>query len=272
MSTVRKLVDKNGTPLAAGDQVRFHSSRGSVMKAVVESSSRFGVMAEIRIGQDPFPTMVDHRQLVAVKRGRNDMPTRSAPATSAKELRRTAKSLRIEGWEEMSREELAEAIAENGTNGDSEVEAPPARRARKATKATAKKAPRKSTRTATATTRTAKKAPAKKAAAKKAAGAKKAAPRPPADPDTQNPFRPSTNLWYLAEALIKGGKRSTLVKQLRPKLKFAPRVQKEKDFDVDFEIDKRLKVVSYVLAKDYGFERILEGRGVDSFIQATPPA
>jgi hypothetical protein len=283
MTSVTVLTDMHGNRLRSGDQVRFHSSRGSVMKAEVGAGKLLGVMTEVVIGKDPFPTMVDHRQLEAVgANGRMTMPRSASASTapSARELRRQAKNLRISGWEEMTREELADAIAEHG-GADSNGEAAAPARARKATKRTAKRTSRRENSDgddsdgdapAKRTARKATKA-TKKRTAKKAPAAKKrtAAPRPPANVDTPNPYRPGTNLYYVTEALMRGGKRSALVRLLKPKLKFSPRVQSEADWDVDAEIDKRLKVIAYELANKHGFSRVQEGRGVDAFIKATPP-
>jgi hypothetical protein len=243
------------------------------MKAVVDDGKLLGVMTSVVIGQDPFPTMVDHRQLTAVgSNGRNKMP-RSAPATepSAKDLRRQAKNLRIEGWEEMGREELTAAIAEQSDNGDA-APAPAlkaTKTAKKSTKRTRTERRERNIEGSTAAKKTARKSTktVKKAPAKKRAGA----PRPPADVDTPNPYRPGTNLYFVTEALMKGGKRSALVKQLKSKMKFAPRVQSESDFDVEQEIDKRLKVIAYELANKHGFSRVQEGRGPESFIKVTAP-
>lgn len=255
MSSVLK--DKHGNKLAKGDAVRFHSSRGSVMKATVTTGHKLGDMTEVVIGQDPFPTLVAHRQLEAVgANGRIKMPTTSAP--SARDLRRKCRNLGIEGWEEMSRQEMTTAIKEH--KGD----APAAPRKKKAA-AAKKTAPAKK-----ATTKKA--APAKKASKSTKKTTKRSAPRPPASVDTPNPYRPGTNLFHVTEALMKGGKRSALVKALKGKMKFAPRVQAEKDFDVESEIDKRLKVIAYELANKHSFSRVQEGRGPDSFIKVTPPA
>lgn len=247
------LVDMHGNKLVKDQDVRFHSKRGSVMRGVLTTGSRLGEMTEVLIGKDPFPTLVPHQQLEAVgANGRKKaMTTRSAP--TAKELRRSAKNLGISGWEEMTRDELAAAIDESG-----EADTPAPRKARTKPAAAKKTAPAKK---------------ATKPAAKKATKSTKktAAPRPPAAVDTPNPYRPGTNLFHVTEALMKGGKRSTLVKQLKSKMKFAPRVQAEADFDVDSEIDKRLKVIAYELANKHGFSRKQEGRGPDSFIQVTAP-
>lgn len=217
------------------------------------------------------------------------MPRTATAEPSAKELRRTAKTLGVRNWEEMSKEELAEAIADAQSSEDEET-AVPAKASKKATKASKRAkateeaaeepeeaAPaRKSTKSAKATSKSAaaarkanKPAPAK--ASKK--GSKRAAPTPSDNgSEGPNPFRPNTNLWHFTEALMVGGKRSALVKKLLPKVKYNPRVQSDDDFDKEAETDRRLKVIGYILKNQHGWEYEHEGRGPDAYIKATPPA
>lgn len=164
---------------------------------------------------------------------------------SAKDLRKRAKALDVEGWKDMNKEELQAAI--DAAEGKSTS---------KATKGTGK-------------AEKAEKKPAKKTAA--AAEKPKREPKPKAEADPNNPFRPNTNLWHITEALRAGGKRSELVKKLKPVLEFNPRKKSKKDFDTDEEIDRRLKVIGYILKNKHGWDFTHEGRGGDAFIQATPP-
>ncbi len=244
------------------------------MKGIVESDHNLGHMIGVRFPGDPFPSNVDNRQIQLIdKETNNKMATKTKDAPSPKELRRQAKNLGVANWEEMDREELAAAVAAaEGSNGDGD--APKKAKASKgSTKASSKvkKTAAAPTEKATKAKKSARstEAPAK---AKKGSKKGKAAPKPPAATnDGPNPFRPGTNLWHITEALMKGGKRSTLVKQLKPKLKFSPRVQSEEDFDVDAEIDRRLKVIGYILKNKHGFTYEHSGRGEDATIKVTPP-
>lgn len=167
------------------------------------------------------------------------MPTKTR---TAKELRQEAKFLGIEGYSSMSKAELLEAVttAEKAEEAD---EKPKAKR--KSTKA-------KSSSKSSKTTK-------RKAAASE-------------DADPGNPFRPNTNLWFITEALKEGGKRKDLTKKLKKKLEFNPRKKDPEDFDVDAEIDRRLKVVGYILKNDHDWDYTHEGRGTDAYIQAVPPS
>jgi hypothetical protein len=174
-----------------------------------------------------------------------DMATATKP--SARELRKQAKALRIRGWEDMNTAELSSAI-----EAASEDEAPAPRRAKAtAAKATAKKS--------TGRTPVSSKTPAQKA---------KAAPAEVAE--NGNPFKEGTNLWYITEELIGGGKRSAMVKRLKKKIELKPRTNTE-DFDLDFELDRRVLIIGQLLRKDHGFTVTREGRGPDATIVAEAP-
>lgn len=203
--------------------------------------------------------------------------TKEAP--SPKELRRKAKALGVANWEEMDREELAKAVAaQEGDTEDAPAKAKKSTRSTKAAKgtkepkATAEK-PVKAKKSARATEAPKAKKGSKANKSSKGPSKKREAPRPAeTGSDGPNPFRPNSNIWHITEALMKGGKRSTLVKQLKPKLEFNPRKQSAKDFDVDAEIDRRLKVIGYILKNDHGWDYSHDGRGPDAVIKVTPPA
>lgn len=238
-----------------------------MLNATVIGDCILGRMVQILCDEDPIPKYTDHRTLERAEGDRNTMTTATAP--SAKELRREAKRLGIEGYEDMTREELTNAVKTTGsadTDTKTRTSAPKAKAEPAPKRRPAKKAPaEKSTSAKPKSTKAAKaeKAPAKKAPAAKAA---KAAPEGP------NPFRPNTNLWHITEALMRGGKRSALVERLLPKLEYNPRVQSEADFDPRLETDRRLKVVGYLLKNRFGFEYIHDGRGPDATIKVIPPA
>lgn len=259
------FTDAHGTPLALEQRVRFHSSKGTVMRGRVVQGVNTGRLIKIHIDGDPFPSMVDHRQLEVAAdnepftpRRRNVQMTKTATPT-LREIRNKAKNMQITGWEEMSKEELIAA-----TSGDEEVAEAPAKtkRSKAASKTIEKPAPKaKATKTSTR-------------AAKGTKTTEKAAPKPraaAAKPEGPNPFEPGSNLYHITEALMVGGKRSALVKKLLPKLKYNPRVKSSEEFDPVAETDRRLKVVGYILKNQHGFEYSNEGRGSDSVIKVTPP-
>lgn len=224
-------------------------------------------MVEVTISNDPFTVYVDHRQLERKGRMPRATAVADAPAVTSKELRRKAKNLNVRNWEEMDRDQLAEAIAE--AEGDGEAAPVRKTRAAKATKAPAKAAAEPA-KAASKSARATKAAPAKKTTAKKAP-AKAAKAKESSEREGPNPFRPGTNLHLITEALMKGGKRSALVKRLVDKLEYNPRVQDTDSFDREAETDRRLKVVGYILRNQHGFSYEHDGRGPDAFIKATPP-
>lgn len=159
---------------------------------------------------------------------------------SPKELRRQAKALRISGWEDMDRAELKRAIKKAGAKPGEATKA-------KADKASSKKAPKTKT---------------------------KSKPSKSDDDDEDdgpNPFRAGTNLFHITEELMKGGKRSSMVKRLKKKIELKPRKNK-KDFDVDEQLDRRVLIVGQILRNDHNFEVTREGRGTEATIVAVPPS
>lgn len=274
------------------------------MTAIVEGDQNVGAMVLVLIGKDPFPTYVDHRQLERVgkirkTKERTVAKTKTRTATPTRELRQKARALSVPNWEVLDRdgllaavteaedgidqlpedadtdaddedEEEVEAESEDSDETEEEPEVATTTRTKKRASSNGKKAPAKK---APAT----KKAPAKKAATKSKTATKRAAPRPPQQPEGPNPFRPGSNLYLITEELMKGGKRSTLVKRLVPKLEYNPRTKNPRTFDAALETDKRLKIVGYLLRQSYGFGYEHGGhggpeRGPDTYIQVTPPA
>lgn len=223
-------------------------------RAEVATTGILGRMVRIHLEGDPFPVNVDHRRIELMQEEKRKMAAATATKTkqppSAKELRNRAKALGIEGWEEMDRETLTKAVRAARNGGE----------ATGATKRPAKKAPAKKASAA-------KKAPAKKAA-KKSTATGRANP----DPDDPIPFRPGTNLYLIAKALMKGGKRIKIATALAPKLTFNPRKQDKKKFDAVAETDRRLKVIGYILKNKHGWTYEHKGRGEDATIKCTPPS
>lgn len=173
--------------------------------------------------------------------------TAEKPKFSTKDLRKAARSQKVDGWEEMTRAELLKAVntkkIKPSANG--------------ASAATASKT----------TSKTASKAPAKKATAKKAAAAEEA----PEPAENGNPYKPGTNMFLIAEELIRGGKRSDMVKRLRRKVELKPRTKDADDFDVDAELDRRVLIVGQNLRNNFGFNVVRDGRGEDAHIVAEAP-
>lgn len=219
--------------------VTFHSAKGTRMPATLIEQK--GGKATIQIEGDPFPVEVKKSQITIRNKKGKAMPKTKSKGPTAKELRNKAKEYGIADYEDMTKAELQEAV-ESFEEEEVDEEAPKKKAAKKTTKSKAKKT-------------TAKK------------GSKKTAD---AEENGVNPFRPNTNLYHVTEALMEGGKRSALVKKLRNKVEFNPRKQDAEDMDVDEEIDRRLKVVGYILKNQHGFELEHEGRGKDAFIKATP--
>jgi hypothetical protein len=222
--------------------------------------------------------------------------TATAADPSTKMLRRLAKDQEVDGWEEMDRDELLDAVE----LPDDEDEAPAKSSKKSSKKASAKSSKKASApkqrravededddeddddepaprRTKKASARPAKKStaksapPAKKSAAKKAAPAKRTVAEETEPAENGNPFREGTNLWFITEELIKGGKRSQMVKRLKKKIDLKPRQRAGDDYDVDVELDRRVLIVGQILRKDHGFNVVRDGRGVDATIVAEAP-
>lgn len=85
-----------------------------------------------------------------------------------------------------------------------------------------------------------------------------------------NPFRHGSNIWHITEALLKGGKRQTLINRLKTKIEFSEQVTSKDGFDLEEEIDKRLRVFGYTLRNEHGFGYVMVGRGREAWIQVFP--
>jgi hypothetical protein len=178
------------------------------------------------------------------------MSTTTKP--TVRELRRSAKSLNVTGWEEMDEAALTKAVGTAQTKS--------AKTASTRTGNGAKKAAAAKTEKAGKVTK-ADKEP-KKAAAKA---------EPAELPENGNPFKEGTNMFLITEELIKGGKRSSMVGRLKKKIELEPRSKDKKDFDVDYEMDRRVLITGQLLRNQHGFEVTREGRGTDATIKAVAP-
>lgn len=243
-----------------------------------------GQMVDVLLDGDPFPSYVEYHRLEKMGGSRNSisnpaqsdvscnrlnknrtyketseaMPTAAATKPNPRELRKQAKALRIPGWQDMGVDELVEAIAtaENKSNGKKTSTS----RVAKAV-ASAGRAPKASS--------------ASKANAKtsKAVAARKAKTEDAEEVEANengNPYKAGTNLYEITEELLKGGKRSDMVKRLKRKIDLKPRTNVD-DFDVDSEMDRRILIVGQLLRKDHDFEVTREGRGSDATIVAVAP-
>lgn len=164
---------------------------------------------EVKLDGDPFTVCVNSQRVEKIKSPTETEKEKEPMVTTkltAKELRKKARELDIEGWDELGLTALRKAVEE----AEDDTEAAPAKKSSKKA-AAAKKAPAEKPAKAAA-----KKAAPKKAASKKAA---KAASEDDAEvPENGNPFRKDTNLFIIAEEVIKGGKRSAMVNRLKKKI------------------------------------------------------
>lgn len=239
----------------------------------------------VRLDTDPYDVCVlsEYVHPHTDTKETHKMATATKTKPKAKDLRRDAKALGVDGWEDMDLDELIEA-----------VDKAKAKEAKAATKSTGKKgkkaapvvdeddddeddddddedededeAPAKSKKSSK------KAAPAKSSKGKKAAPAKatkKAKAKDEDDdlPENGNPFTEGTNLYWMTEELIKGGKRSKMVARLSKKITLKPRTREFDEDEERAEIDRRLVIVSQTLRNQHGFKMEREGRGPDTVIR-----
>lgn len=245
----------------------------------------------LRLDTDPYDVCVtseyvhpskDHK--THTDKEMHNMATATKSKPKAKDLRRDAKALGVEGWEDMDLDELIEAVDE----AKAAEEKAASKKSKKATKAAPKRAaveddeddededddedddedeaPAKSKKSSK------KAAPAKAAKSSKKAekpATKKAKAKDEDDdlPENGNPFTEGTNLYYMTEELIKGGKRSAMVKRLGKKISLKPRTRSFTEEEELAEIDRRLVIVSQTLRNNHGFKMEREGRGPDTVIR-----
>ena len=273
---------------AKGESVTFTAAKGGRrFQAVVTEPKIVRGNIAIQLTGDPYPVTVSASQVT--KENEN------VPVSEARKLREEAKALGIRGWADMSGKDLAAAVAQAKSPKPKTVVA---------SAAGAVKTIKENEKAAMSTT---KKAPAKKVAAKKTAPAKKVAKKPVAAkkvaPKTQNPgpsklrdrrvaaakkapankvshraapiggnpFRPGSNLFKMAEELLKGGKRSDMIRRLRKTMGIHP-WSKDKEENPEKAIDKRLLITAGTLKKDFGYTIQSDGRGMSGTLKVVPPA
>lgn len=208
--------------------------------------------------------------------------TDTATKPSAKELRKEAQALGVDGWEDMGRSELATAVqkarkASNGTTASTG-------------KAKAKKKLKKVKAEAPAADEPVAKKNGKKTKAKKATAKLKEAskPVPKATGDAfgislpsgktpkklpaegENPFRKSSNLYKIAKLLLKGGTRRALAESLAKSTDLNPYTKDDADIDLA-DFDKRLLLGSITMRDTYGYGVYRSGRGIDGKILVFVP-
>lgn len=268
-------MDKKGVVFGQGARIKWYphdnsdfrnTRKGKPRRGTVLSARPVGVFVDVVLDGDPFGTFLDLSRIRFVgaydevnplitrqrhtptsagidptsNRRSSENMAKTGTGPSPKELRRQAKALRISGWEDMDRAELKRAIKKAGAKPGEATKA-------KAEKASSKKAPKTKT---------------------------KSKPSKSDDDDEDdgpNPFRAGTNLFHITEELMKGGKRSSMVKRLKKKIELKPRKNK-KDFDVDEQLDRRVLIVGQILRNDHNFEVTREGRGTEATIVAVPPS
>lgn len=288
------MVDRNGEPLSEGSRIKFivaknkaaqkhHGAR--TRKGTVLHDHALGSMIDVVLDGDPFGTYVEYSRVEVIPGERDDnnpllqsrkqqlrarsttkrqglggpeggsaVPNTTTNKPNTRELRKQAKALGVEGWEDMSVRALQAAV-EAAEDGETTKEEAPKRRTTRATKTAAKSTPAKAT--------AAKKSTAKKAATNGDAESTVA--------ENGNPYKPGTNLWHITEEILKGGKRAAMVKRLKKKVELKPR-NAGPEWDEDAELDRRILITGQILRRDHNFSVERGGRGPeDGTIVGTPP-
>ena len=258
-------------------------------------------VVSVRLDTDPYDVCVTSeyvRKSTADSKTNPNKESTKMPTTAtkpkARELRREAKALGVEGWEDMDLDELIAAV-EEAKEGAKPAKKSAAKKGKKAAPVVedddededdededdeddeededdepAPKSKKSSKKAAAKPAKKASKAVAK-ASGKDKAATKKVAKKAKDDdedlPENGNPFQQGSNLYWMAEELIKGGKRSSMVKRLSKKITLKPRTREFTEEEELKEIDRRLVIVSQVLRNDHGFEMEREGRGLDTQIR-----
>jgi hypothetical protein len=291
------MVDRNGNRMYLGSRIKFYVAKnklakerygGPTRKGTVLHDHAIGSMIDVVLDGDPFGTYVEFNRVevipgdldlnnpVIVARakdmrvrptstrqglgdpegGSTKVPT-AASKPNTRELRKQAKALGVDGWEDMGVRALqaaVEAAEDNDTNKES---APTRRRSSKATKVPATKV----SKTTAKSTKTTAKASSNGTKAKAEAEVA----------ENGNPYKPGSNLFYITEQILKGGKRSKMVTALKKKIELKPRTAGD-DWDEDYELDRRILITGQILKKDHGWNVERTGRGSeDGTIQGTPP-
>lgn len=314
-----------------GQEIVFKPKKGKKRKGIFKqfiTQSKCMVLLE----GDPFAVTVRRSQLRKAAKsepsacGNNPKPVSSkkkvpksgtnerkeetmtavAEMPSAKELRKEAQNLGIEGWEDMSKGQMFKAIkkAKKSSNGTgppkakqkvSEESAPKKAKSKTSSKkkvvsqevATKKSTKAKAVKKAAKTAPPKSKAPAKKASKSKKTTSKKVftektvdkalgiklnkgtAPKPlPAE--GENPFRKKSNMFKVCKLLLKGGTRRKLAEKLAESTEIHPYLKGDGEIDLN-DYDKRLLLGAEVMLSKFGYGVQRTGRGLDGKILVFRP-
>lgn len=282
--------------MRTGAKVTFTPTKGKTRTGTLRGVNRQRGTALVHLEGDPFPVTVEIKQLQScIDDGNNVRSHRKAPnrvitnpqgesksmtttrRPDAKALRKQAQALGIQGWEDMGRAELAQAVkdAEGAESAPARSKAATSTRKRRTSTTTAKKAP--------ATKKTAtKRAPARKAAATKAPAAKKEPKsseptysEPPkgvgAPDEAVNPFRKGSNLHTIYPILVpRGGKRRVLAERLQKKVDLHPYSGDDSQVDLS-DYDKRIMLCAQTLRDNFGYAIERQGRGLEGTVRVFVP-
>ena len=263
-----------------GDRVVFTPKRkGSAKRqGVVQSVVPHMQVAMVRLEGDPFDVRVDLSQLSCNPTGKsvssheqgNTARARKESKlskTDAKQLRKTAQALGIEGYEDMSAKKLAKAIAKAEKKASKSEAAPKAKTTpKKATAAKKTAAPKK----AAAPKATAAKGKTKATSKKDASKPKgKPGPKPRDIKPGENPYRPGTGMHFAFAILKAGGTRRVMAQKLAKKTQIHPHSRAGNTTEADY--DKRLILTSQDLEKNHGWGVLRDGRGLDGKLRIFPP-
>lgn len=280
-----------------GEKVLFHPEKGKPMEAEVAFPPT-RTKVDLIIGSDPFPVTVLLSQVSACKASGKNVESskkvrnrsgsinrkgRKPMKSEAKELRKQAQALGIEGWESMGRVEMRAAVKNaqkaKGKPAKAEAEKPVATKVKPA----AKKSTKAKKTTAAKKSAPAKSKPAKtkpKATATKPAKAEKpeagsdvtlAKSHPKPTPEHgENPFRKNSNLFRIAKLLLKGGSRRALASKLSEQVSLHPYQKGDDDVEL-LDFDKRLLLGAQTMRDTYGYGISRTGRGMDGSILVFVP-
>lgn len=260
-----------------GDELIFHARAGRKFACVVADPKPVKRKIAIQLPGDPFPVMVNIAQL-----SEGDA---TVPGSEARDLAKRAHMMGIPGWQKMTLTDLRVAVEERENpsaygshrkpgpkKGNPVAKKIATRTPRVANKKTGAVAPRKA--------RAVKKAAKKRAPAKVAKkstlvksgkiSAKKITSGKLDSANGSNPFRVGSNVWKMAEELLRGGRRADMIKRLKKSMPLHP-WSKDKEENPDRAIDKRLLMTAAAMEKDYGYKIVREGRGVAGTIKVLPP-
>ena len=226
-------------PFTAGDAVRFKPEQGRSRKGVVVEKAPLPGQWSVRLEGDPFDTYLLAEQL-----------EKDDSQYSVAELRKLAQQFSIEGYEELSTEELRAAVAQ--AQGEDNMP----------TKAKSKAKP-------TGKAKAAPKAAKPKAATKVGARAKVTGVQ--TSSNGNNPYREGTQRWHYAEALLKGGKLKDIVDRVRPHVKINPAPQNDTPAYRDGSLAGRASVIARDMAT-LGFDVEIDGRGAEAVFTVKAPA